>query len=106
MVTETRGTLSAYVPVRGSDTTAAFEQPLQAYLIETVERHARVKLIRQLGIVGALVAAMFVTQWPVAFSSANAVPSLPISASDAGARLWVAAPLHRLAFGTGMQSAF
>ncbi len=37
--------------------------------------------MRQLGFALALVAGIFVSQWPVAFSSANAVTGLPVSAA-------------------------
>jgi hypothetical protein len=46
------------------------------------------------------------SQWPVAFSSANAVPSLRVSAYAAGARSVVAIPLERLEFAAGLQDGF
>lgn len=104
---ERREVLSAYVPVRTpARAVVDFELPLKVYIIETVERQTRVKHLRQLGIIASLVVGMFVCQWPVAFSSANAVPSLPISAEAAGARAPVAAAPHRLAFAAGMQDAY
>lgn len=104
---ERREALSAYVPVRTPARDAVdFELPLKIYIIETVERETRVKQLRQLGIIAALVVGMFVCQWPVAFSSANAVPSLPISATAAGARGPAIVVPERLAFATGMRDAY
>lgn len=102
-MTECRETLSAYVPIRApARGVADFDLPLRVYIIETVEYEARVRRLRQFGIVAVLVIGMFVFQWPVAFSSANAVPSLPISAAEAGARAPVAVAPHRLAFAVGL----
>jgi len=61
--------------------------PLQVYIIETIEREARHKLLRQLGLVAALVLGIFVSQSPVGFGSAIAVPTLPVSAQSVGARI-------------------
>jgi hypothetical protein len=107
VVTESRGALSVYVPVKASTGAAVdFELPLKIYIIETVERETRSKHLRQFGIVAALVVGMFLCQWPASYSSANAVPSLPISAAAAGARVPAAAAPHRLAFAAGMQNSF
>jgi hypothetical protein len=50
-----------------------------------------------------LVVGMFVCQWPVASTSANAVPSLPVSAQAAGARV-AAAELPRFGFAAGLKN--
>ena len=102
-MTEYRRALSAYVPATASACNADFEYPLKIYIIETVEREARFKRLRQLGIALAVLVGFFACQWPVAFSSANAVPSLPISAHAAGARAPLTIPRERLAFATGLQ---
>jgi hypothetical protein len=83
-------------------TTIDFALPLQVYIIETIERDTHTRRLRQVGMIAALVVGMFVSQWPVAFSTANAVPSLPISAKDAGARITSPVALERLAFAPGL----
>jgi hypothetical protein len=103
-VSESKGALSAYVPVSATARTARkFELPLEIYIIETVERDARMARQRQLGFALVLVAGIFASQWPVAFSAANAVPSLPVSAHAVGVRAPVIAAPERLAFAAGMQ---
>lgn len=95
--------LSAYVPTHASAPSLGFTLPLQVYIIETIERDARSKLLRQLSLVGALVIGLFVSQWPMNFSSANAVPTLPVSAHAAGARATTSPVLiERLAFAPGL----
>ncbi len=49
-MTECRGALSAYVPVKASAQTVDFEYPLKIYIIETVERETRFRRLRQLGV--------------------------------------------------------
>ncbi len=96
---ERKRALSAFTPTLASaHTRIDFALPLQVYIIETIEIEARNKLLRQLTLVAALVVGMFICQWPVAFSSANAVPSLPVSAQAAGARFSTPVVLERLAF--------
>jgi hypothetical protein len=112
-VTERRASLSAYVPAKASAQTSAqaavsarvadeFDNPQKLYILETVARDARSKASRRLVVAFALV-GIFVSQWPVAFSVANAVPSLPVSAHAAGVRAPVIAAPERLAFAVGMQ---
>ena len=106
-MSESKAALSAYVPVSATARTARkFELPLEIYIIETVEREARMVRMRQLGFALALVAGIFVSQWPVAFSAANAVPTLPISAQEAGARISAAVMPDRFTFAGGMLSSF
>jgi hypothetical protein len=107
-VSESKAALTAYVPVSATARTARkFELPLETYIIETVEREARRTVrLRQLGFALTLVAGIFVSQWPVAFSSANAVPSLPVSAQEAGARTATAGVPQRFDFAAGMQSSY
>ena len=105
-MTDRRETLSAYVPVKASAPTADFEYPLKIYIIETVEREAHFKRLRQLGITLTVLFGIFASQWPVAFSSANAVPSVPVSAHAAGARSVATIPLERLVFAAGLQNVF
>ena len=106
-MTHSRGGLSAYVPARPhTPSVAAFPLPLQAYIIETVERQARRHKLRQAAAVTALVIGMFVFQWPVAPSVANAVPSLPVSAATAGVHTPTSATVDRLAFAASMRTAF
>jgi hypothetical protein len=96
--------LSAYVPVKAPGRSAAdFDLPLKIYIIETSEREHRSRHQRQFGILAALVVGMFVCQWPVASTSANAVPSLPVSAQAAGARA-AAAELPRFGFAAGLKN--
>lgn len=103
-MTEYKRTLSAYTSaIASAPTTFDFELPLQIYIVETIERNARTRLLRQVGMVAALVVGMFVCQWPVAFSTANAVPSLPISAQAAGARVISPVVMERLAFAPGLR---
>jgi hypothetical protein len=103
-VSESKAALSAYVPASATVRTARkFELPLEIYIIETVERETRMARLRQLGFALVLVAGVFVSQWPVAFSAANAVPSVPISAHAAGVRAPATAAPERLAFAIGMQ---
>ena len=105
-MTEYRRALSTYVPANASAHNADFEYPLKIYIIETVEREVRFKRLRQLGLALTVLVGIFACQWPVAFSAANAVPSLPVSAHAAGARAPATIPPERLAFATGLQNAF
>jgi hypothetical protein len=106
-VSESRAALSAYVPVSATARTASkFELPLENYIIETVEREARIARLRQLGFALVLVGGLFVSQWPVSFSAANAVPSLPVSAEEAGARISAAVMPDRFTFAGGMLSSY
>ena len=106
-MSESKAALSAYVPVSATARTARkFELPLEDYIIETVEREARMARMRQLGFALALVAGIFVSQWPVAFNAANAVPSLPVSAQEAGARISAAVMPDRFTFAGGMLASF
>jgi len=106
-VTHSRGGLSAYVPARPHTPSAAtFPLPLQAYIIETVERQARRHKLRQAAAVTALVIGMFVFQWPVAPSVANAVPNLPVSSAASGAHVPAPATVDRLAFAASMRTGF
>jgi hypothetical protein len=98
--------LSAYVPANAPAPIADFEYSLKIYIIETVEREAHFKRLRQLGITLTVLFGICASQWPVAFSSANAVPSLRVSAYAAGARSVVAIPLERLEFAAGLQDGF
>jgi hypothetical protein len=102
-VTEYRGALSAYVPANASAHTTDFEYPLKIYIIETVERQVRFRRLRQLGVALTVLVGICACQWPVAFSTANAVPSLPVSAHAAGARIPATISPERLAFATGLQ---
>jgi hypothetical protein len=98
--------LSAYVPVKAPGrATADFDLPLKIYIIETSERQHRSKQLRQFGILVALFVGMFVCQWPVASTSANAVPSLPVSAQAAGARV-TTADSPRFAFAAGLKNSY
>ena len=106
-MTERRASLSAYVPAKASaqmsaQAVADFDNPQKHYILETVARDARSKASRRLVVAFALM-GIFVSQWPVAFSAANAVPSLPVSAHAAGVRAPVIATPERLAFAIGMQ---
>jgi hypothetical protein len=102
-VTEHKEVLSAYVPVQApSRAVADFDLPLKIYIVETTEREYRSKHLRQFGILAALFVGTFVCQWPVASTSANAVPSLPVSAQAAGARVANAVVPMRFAFATGL----
>jgi hypothetical protein len=105
VVTERRGALSAYRPAQASRVPDEFELPLQIYIVETVEREARSKQLRELGIVVALLVGIFATQWPALLRSASAVPNLPVSAQEAGVRA-VDAFAERLTFGAGLQASF
>jgi len=106
-VTHSRGGLSAYAPARPhTPSAAAFSLPLQAYIVETVERQARRHRLRQAAAMAALVVGMFVFQWPVAPSAANAVPSLPVSAAAVGVHTPTSATVDRLAFAESMRTAF
>ena len=106
-MTEYKEVLSAYVPVKAPGRAVAdFDLPLKIYIIETTERQTRSMHLRQFGIFAALFVGMFVCQWPVASTSANAVPSLPISAQAAGARAPVAAVPARFAFAAGLQQSY
>jgi hypothetical protein len=101
-VTESHRALSAYTPTHASAAaTIDFALPLQIYIIETIERDAYTRRLRQVGMIATLVVGMFVSQWPVAFSTANAVPTVPISAKEAGARTSPVA-MERLAFAPGL----
>jgi hypothetical protein len=85
---------------------ADFDLPLKIYIIETTEREHRSKHLRQFGILAALFVGMFVCQWPVASTSANAVPSLPVSAQAAGARVATATAPMRFAFAAGLKQSY
>ena len=106
-MTERRASLSAYVPAKASAQMSAqavddFDKPQKLYILETVARDARSKASRRLGVAFAFM-GIFASQWPVAFSVANAVPSLPVSAHAAGVRAPLIAAPERLAFAAGMQ---
>ena len=106
-MSESKAALSAYVPVSATArTTSKFEVPLEIYIIETVEREARMARMRQLGFALALVAGIFASQWQVAFSAAKAVPTLPISAQEAGARISAAVMSERFTFAGDMLSSY
>ena len=106
-MTEHKEVLSAYLPVTAPGRAVAdFDLPLKIYIIETTERQARSMHLRQFGIFAALFLGMFVFQWPVASTSANAVPSLPVSAQAAGARLATAAAPMRFAFAAGLKQSY
>lgn len=106
VVSESRGTLSAYRPPAASARAPAeLELPLKIYIIETVELQARSKQLRELGIVVALVIGIVASVGQVAWDSAKVVPNLPVSAQDAG-MLAVDALAPRLTFGTGLQASF
>jgi hypothetical protein len=106
-VTEHKEVLSAYVPVKAPGRAVAdFDLPLKIYIIETTEREHRSKHLRQFGILAALFVGMFVCQWPVASTSANAVPSLPVSAQAAGARVATATAPMRFAFAAGLKQSY
>jgi hypothetical protein len=81
-----------------------FADPLKHYIIETVALEDRKVRARQLGVVLALVLGIFVSQWPVAFSSANAVTSSVIGADAFGTPTLVLT--ERLAFAGGLQGSF
>lgn len=103
-MTECQKALSAYVPAHASSPARIdFALPLQVYIIETIERDARSNLLRQISLVAALVVGMFVSQWPVAFNVANAVPSLPVSAKAAGVREAVPEAVERFNFVRGLR---
>lgn len=103
-MTECQRALSAYVPAYASSPARAdFALPLQVYIIETIERESRARLLRQLSLVATLVVGMFICQWPAAFNAANAVPSLPISAKSAGARELVPEAVERFNFVRGLR---
>jgi hypothetical protein len=85
---------------------AEFDLPLKIYIIETTERQHRSKHLRQFGILAALFVGMFVCQWPVASTSANAVPSLPVSAQAAGARVATVTATPRFAFAAGLKQSY
>ena len=106
-MTEYKEVLSAYVPVQAPGRAVAdFDLPLKIYIIETTEREHRSKHLRQFGIFAALFVGMFVCQWPVASTSANAVPSLPVSAQAAGARVATATAPMRFAFAAGLKQSY
>ena len=105
IVSEHQGALSAYVPAtRTARPADVFADPLKHYIIETVVLEDRKVRTRQLGIVMALVLGIFVSQWPVAFSSANAVTSSVISADAFGAPTVVLT--ERLAFAGGLLGSY
>lgn len=80
--------LSAFTPAHASRPSASdLAMPLQVYIIETIEREARTRVFRQVALVASLVLGIFVCQSPVGFSSAIAVPTLPVSAQSVGARI-------------------
>jgi hypothetical protein len=108
IVTERRASLSVYVPAKASAQTSPqavddFDNSQKLYILETVARDARSKASRRVVVAMALM-GFFASQWPVAFSAANAVPSLPVSAHAAGVRAPVMAAPERLAFAAGLQS--
>ena len=106
-MTEYKEVLSAYVPVQAPGRAVAdFDLPLKIYIIETTEREHRSKHLRQFGILAALFVGMFVCQWPVVSTSANAVPSLPVSAQAAGARVATATAPMRFAFAAGLKQSY
>ena len=106
-MTQYKEVLSAYVPVQAPGRAVAdFDLPLKIYIIETTEREHRSKHLRQFGILAALFVGMFVCQWPVASTSANAVPSLPVSAQAAGARVATATAPMRFAFAAGLKQSY
>ena len=106
-MTEYNEVLSAYMPVKAPGRAVAeFDLPLKIYIIETAERQTRSRHLRQFGIFAALFVGMFVCQWPVASTSANAVPSLPVSAQAAGARVATAAAPMRFAFAAGLKQSY
>ena len=106
-MTEHKEVLSAYVPVQAPGRAVAdFDLPLKIYILETTERQTRSMHLRQLGIFAALFLGMFVCQWPVASTSANAVPSLPVSAQAAGARVATAVAPMRFAFAAGLKQSY
>jgi hypothetical protein len=104
-VSEHQEALSAYVPASQTTRPAdSFADPLKHYIIETVALEDRKVRTRQLGIVMALVLGIFVSQWPVAFSSANAVTSSIIGADAFGAPTVVLT--ERLAFAGGLLGSY
>jgi hypothetical protein len=95
--------LSAYTPTRApTPAIAELALPLQVYIIETVERNARAKLVRQASMVSALVIGLFVCQWPMAFSAANAVPTIAATADATGPRAPSPVVIERLTFAPGL----
>lgn len=103
-MTDRKRALLAYAPAHASaPTSTEFALPLQVYIIETIERDARTRLVRQAGMIAALVVGLFILQWPAFFSAANAVPSLPVSAQAAGAREISPQLMERLAFAPGLR---
>lgn len=107
-MTERRASLSVYVPAKASAQTPPqavdnFDNSQKLYILETVARDARSKASRRVVLAMALM-GIFVSQWPVAYSPANAVPNLPVSAHAAGVRGPAMAAPERLAFATGLQS--
>ena len=95
--------LSAYTPTRApAPAIADLALPLQVYIIETVERNARAKLVRQASMVSALVIGLFVCQWPMAFSAANAVPTISVSTDAAGGHASSPVVIERLTFAPGL----
>lgn len=106
-MTISKGALSAYVPANASAPAAdGFADPLKSYILETVALEDRKVRVRQLGIVLLLVGGLFVSQWPVAFSSANAVTSVIINAEAVVNHLPTTISLERLAFAGGLQAGF
>ena len=98
-MTERRASLSAYVPAKASAQTSAqavdFDNPQTLYILDTVARDARRKTSRRMVVAFGLM-GIFASQWPVAFTVANAVPGLPVSAQAAGVRVPVTAEPERL----------
>lgn len=104
-MTKCIGALSAYVPASEPGRAADFEDPLKHYILETTAREARKVRVRQLGIVLALIGGLAVSQWPIAFSSANAVPTV-VQRAEAAAGDSHTISLERLAFAGGFQNGF
>lgn len=106
-MTISKGALSAYVPAsRSAPAADGFADPLKNYILETVALEDRKVRVRQLGIVLLLVGGLFVSQWPVAFSSANAVTSVIIDAEFVVNHLPATISLERMAFAGGLQAGF
>lgn len=99
-MTELNRALSAYSPAIAHARPAEidFALPLQVYIIETIERDARSKLLRQISLVAALVVGVFVCQWPAAFNAANAVTTMAVAGSSTPQRIAGPVLVERLAF--------
>jgi hypothetical protein len=105
IVSISSGALSAYAPPNPSvQAPREFEYPMKLYILETVERDARRKRLRQ-GIVALALVGIFASQWPVSLSSANAVSSVVVKAQASLSNATTILP-ERLAFAGGLQSSF